>query len=84
MEPAVLRVVVFKQEDMFVAQCLEHDISVQAADIATLQMRFEETVAIEGEDLAAISPAPESFQKMWDDGYELESKIDNAEMRLAA
>lgn len=84
MENRILRIVVFKEEDMFVAQCLEHDISVQAPDMATLQKRFEETLLLEGDDLDSLPPAPDPFQKMWDHGLELESRVDNAEMRLAA
>lgn len=84
MEHRALRIVIFKQEDMFVAQCLEHDIAVQACDMATLQRRFEDTLAHEGEGLSELPPAPDRFQGMWDDGLDLESKVDNAEMRLAA
>ena len=84
MESLVLRIIVFKQEDMYVAQCLDHDVSVQASDMATLQERFEDTVMCEGPGLDALPPAPEVFQKLWTDGLGLESKLDNTEMRLAA
>jgi len=78
-----LRVLVSKHEDMFVAQCLEHDIAVQAPDLTTLQRRFEATVEAEG-DLDCIEPAPQMFHDIWNAAQELESRIQNAEMRLAA
>ena len=84
MESIVLRIVIFKQEDMYVAQCLEHDIMVQGPDMDTVKERFEATLELEGDDLDSIPAAPEAFQKMWDAGLTLESKVDNAEMRLAA
>ena len=71
---------------MYVAQCLEHDIAVQAADMATLQRRFEATVEAEAAmgDLDEIPPAPEEFHQKWDSAFTLESHVENAEMRLAA
>lgn len=68
---------------MFVAQCLEHDIAVQAPNMETLQRRFEATVLLEG-DLSRIDAAPEPFHKLWDEALELQSRVQNAEMRLAA
>ena len=86
MENRIVRVLVWGEEDVFVAQCLEHDISVQAPDIETLQRRFEATVAAEGGmgDLESIPPAPEVFQAKWDAAIEMVSSVNNAEMRLAA
>lgn len=84
MKIPALRIVVFKEEDMYVAQCLEHDIAVQAADMATLQKRFEATVQIEGEGLLNLPAAPEAFHHMWDAGLELKGSVDNADVRLAA
>lgn len=78
-----LRILVTKEDDMFVAQCLEHDIAVQAPNMETLQRRFEATVLLEG-DLSQIEPAPEEFQRLWDEALELQSRFHNAEMRLAA
>ena len=71
---------------LFVAQCLEHDISVQAPDIETLQRRFEATIAAEAGtgNLEAIPPAPEGIQAKWNTAVAMVSNLDNAEMRLAA
>jgi hypothetical protein len=83
MENAV-RVLIFKQEDLYVAQCLEHDIAVQADDITTLKKRFETAMCCEGDDLANIEPAPQSFFDSWDAACTLGSEIPGTQMRLAA
>ena len=70
-----LRVVIFRDGDGWAAQCLEHDICAYADDLGELQRRFEATFALEcqisqeihGEPLKGISPAPENFQRMWDE-----------------
>ncbi len=71
---------------MFVAQCLEHDIAVQAKDMDTLRTRFEATLMCEISDgnLDSIPPAPEEFFDIWDAAEKMEGDFDNAEMRLAA
>ncbi len=81
-----LRILVTHEEDMLVAQCLEHDICVQASDMETLQRRFEATIEAEcdGGDLDAIPPAPEELRQKWDEAEAMESGLDNTEMRLAA
>ena len=59
-----LRTVVFKDGDMWVAQCLEHDVCVQACDLTTLRSRMEVAMAVE--ILQAVPPAPGRFFDMWD------------------
>ena len=69
-----LRVVVFQDNGMWVAQCLEHDIGAQGADFDTLMARLEVTVKAElkeslekhGQPFKGIAPAPERFQQMWE------------------
>ena len=86
MTDRIVRVLLWKEEDVFLAQCLEHDICVQAPDIETLQRRFEATIAAEGGrgDLESIPPAPEDFQDKWASAEAVESDVENTEMRLAA
>jgi hypothetical protein len=81
-----LRILVSHEEEMLVAQCLEHDICVQAADLETLQKRFAATLLIENQsgDLASIPPAPADFEQKWAQAEELESCMPNAEVRMAA
>ena len=69
-----IRVVVFKDDDGWVAQCLEYDIGAQADDIdtlnerlsAALKMEFKESVERHGKPFAGIDPAPLRFQTMWE------------------
>lgn len=69
-----LRVVVMKDGDHWVAQCLEYDIGAQAPDVATLQSRLRvamlaelmASIEINGEPFKGIPPAPEFFHNLWD------------------
>lgn len=69
-----VRVIAFQECDQWVAQCLEHDICAQAADLDTLFARVEATLAAEysalreaGKDgLNALPAAPEHFFRMWE------------------
>jgi hypothetical protein len=71
-----LRVVVFREEDLYVAQCLEHDISVQAQDLNALMDRLDLALEAEcalsaersGGTLEHIAPAPNYFHALWDKG----------------
>lgn len=75
-----LRIVVFQDDGLWVAQCLEHDIGAQAADVDTLMARLEVTIKAEaresmergGKPFAGIAPAPDRFHKMWDRRSSLE------------
>jgi hypothetical protein len=70
----VIRVIMFQDSGMWVAQCLEYDIGVQAEDLDTLSDRlkvvlkaeFKESVERHGKPFAGIDPAPERFQLMWE------------------
>lgn len=64
-ETTKIRVIVFKDADQWVAQALEHDVSVQAPDLDTLRGRME--VALNAEaPFEGIGQAPEHFFKLWD------------------
>ncbi len=73
-ETITLRVIVFQDDGLWVAQCLEHDIGAQATDVDTLMARFEVVMKAECKTsiengtmlLAGIPPAPERFQNMWE------------------
>jgi len=84
MNSEFLRVLVIHVEDAFIAQCLEHDISVQATDLDTLQRRFETAVQLEHENLAEIDEAPAEFFRQWELARELGGAPENTQMRLAA
>ena len=69
-----IRVIVFKDEGLWVAQCLEYDIGAQADDLdalsdrllVTLKAEINESVERHGEPFAGIPPAPKRFHLMWD------------------
>lgn len=64
-----LRVLVFMEEKMFIAQCLEYDICTQAHDLETLKDRMDALISIEleyaNETGIDIPPAPSYVQKHW-------------------
>lgn len=69
-----LRVVVFKDGDMYVAQCLEYDICAQGQDLDTVEQRFLDTLDAErfvakqnGRSLQDIGQAPKQFFTMWEE-----------------
>jgi len=84
-----LRVVVFKDGDTFVAQCLEHDICAQAPDLKTLRHRMDATIDAErdhargaGKSLAeSVGPAPDRYVAMWEKAWG--SQDDSTDVRLA-
>jgi hypothetical protein len=60
-----VRVVIFKDEDQWVAQCLEHDICVQAPCIDQIPPRMKTALELEGVGLEGLPAAPDEFFKMW-------------------
>jgi hypothetical protein len=79
-----LRVVIFREEELLVAQCLEHDICVQGDTMEKLKMRFEATLLLEGEDLETIAKAPDRFFDLWDKAESIKTDDAFTEMRMAA
>lgn len=71
-----VRVVVFHEEGMYVAQCLEYDIATQALDIEAVLDRLDLTIEAEcqmsmeadGKPLDGIAPAPVHFHHLWEKG----------------
>lgn len=69
-----LRVVVYRDGDMYIAQCLEMDIATQARDLDTLLERLDLTIDAEcasskerGESpFKGIAPAPNYFHGLWE------------------
>ena len=60
-----IRIIAFKEGEIWVAQCLEHDVSAQAADLDTVRARIE--VAIQAESpLDQLPQAPAHFFELWD------------------
>lgn len=73
-EATRIRAVVFRDGDIWVAQCLEYDIGAQAADLDVLRSRLmiaidlerKESVKRRGSPFAGIDPAPVHFHAMWE------------------
>lgn len=66
-----LRVIVYRDGDMFVAQGLEHDVAAQGMDPTAALDRLDATIeaelAMRGEEgLSKIGPAPVYHQQLWD------------------
>lgn len=80
---ASLRVIVFKDGDVHVAQLLEYDISVQAEDMSTLFERLDLTLQAEfamrgcdhGNPFHGIAPAQNHFEALWSRRTSSSSKL---------
>jgi hypothetical protein len=68
-----MRAVVFQEGDLWVAQCIEHDIRATAETLADLNGRLElvllleceESIKREGHPFKGIPRAPSDFEEMW-------------------
>lgn len=83
-----MRVIIRKEGEMFVGQCLEHDICAQGCNMNELMERLAFTVALEKEErggsLDDIDPAPEAFHQIWDASRRFQNPEDGFELALAA
>lgn len=68
-----VRVLIMREREYLVAQCLEYDIAVQARTLDDVVQRFQEFVtdhvilATEHGDapLSGLEPAPQSYEHQW-------------------
>lgn len=83
-----MRVVVIKEGDIFVGQCLEHDICAQGKSMDEMLERLAFTVSLEkaerNESLVDIGPAPEAYHEMWVSARRFQDEFDGYELALAA
>jgi hypothetical protein len=87
-----IRVIVYREGDAWVAQCIEHDISAQGCDFQTAMRRLTATVNAEssytvkkhGKEFASIDPAPKIFADMFEAGEQSLIAAENLELRIAA
>jgi hypothetical protein len=69
-----IRVIVYREGDVYVAQCLEHDIATQGPDIPAALERLDLTIDAEcaiskeagGQAFDNIPSAPNYFRTLWD------------------
>lgn len=74
MDSNPIRIVVYRDGEAWVAQCLEFDIGTQAESPNELRDRLDDVIAMEaaisakyhGKPFAGIDPAPQRFFDMWD------------------
>ena len=70
---STVRFVTFKEGEIWVARCLEHDVCVQATDLDSLGSRIE--MALEAEaPLDKLPQAPSHFFELWDRKSDLHKK----------
>lgn len=80
-----VRVVAFREDDAWIAQCVEYDICTQGRDLAQAQRRMVVALRQEaritreknGEEFKGIDPAPDYFAAMYDaaDGAQLQGDM---------
>lgn len=71
----LIRVLIAKEGDYWVGQCLEYDIGAQARDLSELRRRLmtaietekQESVRRHGRPFGGIAPAPSYFHERWAD-----------------
>jgi len=69
-----LRVIVYREGELYIAQGIDHDIATQAPDITTLLERLDLTIDAEcamsrdrgDQPFVGIPPAPNYFHTLWD------------------
>jgi hypothetical protein len=81
-----IRIVVFQDQGQWVAQCLEHDVCVQAPRIDQIPPRMEVALELEFEARALddLPPAPDQFFKMWETRSDFKYSSSDFEMALCA
>lgn len=65
MRATPLRVVLFREGPVWLAQALEHDLGVQADNLKDLMLRLEVALDLAGEGLVERPEAPAYFQHLW-------------------
>ena len=86
-----IRVVILREGDYWVAQCLEYDIGAQAKNLRdlrahldlTLQAELQESLNRHGEPFAGIDPAPKYFHDLWESRSGAFMPVEDPESRPA-
>jgi hypothetical protein len=81
------RVLILREGDFLIGQCLEYDIAVQARTMKELRCRLEQTffqyvvLSLKNSDqpFSKLEPAPSSYTRLWEvaaeEGNKIEGKI---------
>ena len=86
-----IRVVVYREDEAWIAQCVEYDICAQGKDFDTAMRRLIGTVNAEcdytlkkhGKEFAGIGPAPSVFADKFEAGLQ-PLRTNGMELRIAA
>jgi hypothetical protein len=65
MSAASLRVVLFREGPVWLAQALEHDLGVQAENLKDLILRLDVALDLADDSLTERPEAPVYFQHLW-------------------
>lgn len=60
-----MRAVIFREDQYWLAQILEHDLGVQADNLKDLVTRLSVALEAEAPSMARLAPAPKYFQDLW-------------------
>ncbi len=93
--PGTIRAILFQQGDLWVGQCLEHDIGAQGDSLEQVQTRLRLAIVAEGREserrfgkpFANIPPAPAYFEEKWNKragGFQPTQPIEGVELALCA
>jgi hypothetical protein len=83
MDRITVRAVLFREGDVWVAQCLEYDFAAQAKTRKRLQQELQNAIRTQiqmseesgNEPFAGFAPAPEKYWRMYEAGRALPRKI---------
>lgn len=88
-----LRVLIYPSDDIYIGQCLEHDLCVRGDNVQDVRRRINQTVLAYAEDGLSffdLPKAPKQFFDLWDSGDQPPFRIEsdpisvNIEMRAVA
>jgi predicted RNase H-like HicB family nuclease len=83
-----MRVLISKEENMFVGQCLEHDVCAQGSTMDELMERLVLTICMESDErggtLDDVEPAPAGYHKLWETARRFEGAQNGHQLALAA
>ncbi len=62
-----LRILIYKEDDLFVGQCLEHDLCVQSKDLDEIRRLMAHQVEFYEHNggLSSVPPAPTEYEDDW-------------------
>lgn len=95
MDSRQIRAVIFQDEGVWIAQCIDYDIAAQAPTLSDVRRRLMMTINLErdytlektGEEFGGIAPAPQYFHKLYHAAagfFQPDGAPETMELRMAA